>query len=67
MMAIEVAKNNRDIVIAAAMPSDLAFGLGRMWQAYADETGWKSHAFRAREEAENWVQNELQQELKFCP
>lgn len=64
-MAIDVSQFNKNIVISAALPSDLAFGLGRMWQAYADKTGWRSHAFRTRKEAEDWVQEQLQQELKF--
>ena len=64
-MAIDVSKYNKNIVIAGVTPSDLEFGLARMWQAYADETGWKSHVFRSRAEAEEWVKKELQQELKF--
>lgn len=64
-MAIEVSRINQNIVIAAAMPTDLIFGLGRMWQAYADETGWNSHAFHSRQEAETWICEQLNQDLNF--
>ena len=64
-MAIEVSKYNKNIIIVAVTPTDLEFGLARMWQAYADETGWESKVCRSREEAEDWVQKELRLELKF--
>ena len=64
-MAIEVSKVNKNITIAGAMPKDLVFGLGRMWQAYADETGWNSNMFHSRLEAENWVKEKLNEDLNF--
>jgi len=64
-MAIEVSKVNKNITVASAMPKDLVFGLGRMWQAYADETGWNSHMFHSRVEAENWVKEQLNEDLNF--
>ena len=64
-MAIAASKTNNDIVIAGVMPTDLEFGLGRMWQAYADETEWTSKAVRTRNEAETWIQEQLNQKLHF--
>ena len=64
-LAIDVSKLNKNIVIAGVMPTDLEFGLGRMWQAYADETEWVSKTIRTRDEAENWIQQTLKQKLHF--
>jgi len=64
-MAIEVSKCNKNIVITGVMPTDLEFGMGRMWQAYADETGWESFVRRTRDEAEKWIQSKVEMKLNF--
>lgn len=45
----------RRAVAAVVAPSDLMFGLARMWEAYADATGWTTRVFRDRRSAEDWL------------
>ena len=47
--------------VAIAAPQDLAFGLARMWEAYAQETGWRINVVRSRAEADSWIQKNLSQ------
>ncbi len=63
--ADEIARNaelNRGIAnlvpsarVAIIAPSAVVYGMARMWQAYMDDTGWKSRVFRLREEALLWL------------
>ena len=61
--AIEGAKradiasnNNHDIIMVVVVPSDLEYGMARMWQAYfGDDTGWKVSLFRNEEQAHQWL------------
>jgi len=64
-MAVNVSKINKDIVIVGIMPTDLEFGMGRMWQAYADETGWNSLVVRSRSEGEAWIEKQIGNKLQF--
>lgn len=45
----------RPLAVAIVAPSDLAFGIARMWEAFAEVTGWNTHVFRARAEADPWL------------
>ena len=47
---------NPNIKIAIIAPSDLVFGMCRVYEAYADETGFDIMVLRTRQEAENWIQ-----------
>ena len=40
---------------AVVAPTDHAFGMSRLWAAYADVTGWEIGVFRDRAEADNWL------------
>jgi|GEM_PF-1159907 hypothetical protein len=44
----KIIKHIKPILIA---PSDLQFGMLRMWQAYSDETNWESNIVRTYDEA----------------
>lgn len=46
---------------------DRAYGLSRMFQAYADDgvTGWITNVTRTRKEAENWLFTSLDRNLTF--
>ena len=50
---------NREILFVAAVPSDLVFGMGRLWQAYADDTDEWTKLVRTRAEADSWVAEHL--------
>lgn len=41
-LSIEAAKQNKFILVVADLPTDIEYGMGRMWQSYAEETGWLS-------------------------
>jgi hypothetical protein len=41
--------------VAIVAPSDLAFGIARMWEAFAEVTRWNTHVFRSRAEADPWL------------
>jgi hypothetical protein len=49
-IANQASETNHHIYGAAIMPTELQFGLARMWQAYADydKTGWKTIVTRTR-------------------
>jgi len=48
-------------VIAIAAPRDLGFGLARMWEVFAEETGWETMTFRSRADAESWVRQKVKE------
>ena len=55
-VSVAASMLNNKIIHVAIMPSDLLYGMARMWQAYIDETGWTSNIVRSREDAEQWLQ-----------
>ena len=44
-----------DAVVAIIAPSTLGYGLGRMWEALADDIGWVTKVFKTKNEATEWV------------
>ena len=46
---------NSDILFVAVVPTDLMFGLSRLWQVYADESDRQTKIVRSREEADIWL------------
>ena len=44
-----------NLVIAVVAPTDYIFGMARMWEVFAEQTGWIRRVFRSRPEAEAWV------------
>ena len=58
-LAQEQLNVSREVVPSAAVAvvatSDSTFGMVRMWEAFAEGTGWKTHVFRALGEAERWL------------
>lgn len=60
-IALHASRINRNILLVGVFPTDAGFGMGRMWQAYADdgETGWKTKVVRSFEEAKKWIQLNL--------
>jgi hypothetical protein len=43
------------VTVAIVAPTDVAFGMSRMWEVLAEKTGWETMVFRTRPEAEEWV------------
>ncbi len=50
---------NPKIVLALIVPSNLFYGLGRMWQVLLEEEHHRAGLFKTKEEAEIWVQMKL--------
>ena len=50
---------NSKVLLAFVLPTDVEFGMGRMWQAYADQAGVHSRVFRTRREADEWLKTKL--------
>ena len=42
--------------VAVVAPLDFGFGLFRMWEVFAEKTGWRILVFRSRALADPWVQ-----------
>lgn len=52
----KIAKIVGKIKVAILAPTDIAFGMARMWQAYVDQIGWETYVFRDRTTAEAWLE-----------
>jgi hypothetical protein len=48
------------LYVASVQPTDLGFGLGRMYGVFADGHNWITAHFRTRAEAERWLDKQLQ-------
>jgi hypothetical protein len=48
---------NLAIVIVASQP--LVFGMSRMWEALAHQTGWRIMVVQTRDEAVDWLRREV--------
>ena len=55
--AVKASELNNNIKFLSIMPTDLLYGMTRMWHAYTDETQWERNIVRTREEAEQWMKN----------
>jgi hypothetical protein len=53
---VNVSKLNPQLIVAVHSTADFIFGMARMWESFAAETGWKTQVFRSAEEANAWVQ-----------
>lgn len=54
-LGVAASRDMPNFVAAIYANSDAAFGLARMWEAYVQQTGWKTHVFRSRHEAVAWL------------
>lgn len=59
LFAEKVSDLNKDVAHISIVPSDLLYGMSRMWQAYADDTEWKMNIAKSREEAEIWLKDNI--------
>jgi hypothetical protein len=57
--ARDLLDRNSSLLFVVVAPSDLAFGLGRMWEAYSDVSGDNVHIFRERAKADHWLNEQL--------
>ena len=55
----KAAETNPNIIIAIVAPTDLQFGISRVWQVYVENSNFLTKVFRERENAENWLKEKL--------
>ncbi len=54
-MCADAANQGVDAIVAVVVPSDVAYGLSRMFEALATFTGWTIRTFRDLSEAVAWI------------
>jgi hypothetical protein len=59
--AVQLSHQNSAVVYLSVVPTDLLYGMSRMWQAFTDETHWERQIFRSEEEARAWISDNLSQ------
>jgi hypothetical protein len=62
---INVSKQNPQLVVAVYSSADFIFGMARMWESFAAETGWATQVFRSADEAKTWIQASINTPLTF--
>lgn len=60
-LALKFSKINPHLHLVIVMPTELKYGIARMWQGYAndDVTGWKTKVVKTRLEATKWIEENL--------
>ena len=53
------AKINPNIFMALISPTDVQFGMSRMWEAFIGETPFVTKVFRDRKSADEWIEEQL--------
>jgi hypothetical protein len=51
---------NPEMLLALIAPTDLQFGMSRMFEVFADESLFRTKVFRDRNTAEKWIRQELE-------
>jgi hypothetical protein len=54
-----VALQKNDILIALIAPTDLAYGMTRIYYAYAEASSLGIQIFRSREQADEWIHKKI--------
>ena len=54
---------NPGMLLALVSPKDYSFGMSRMFQAYSEETQFKTEVLRDIDSAEKWIKKELNNTL----
>lgn len=64
-MHVEVSKQNSQLVVAVLSSANFIFGMARMWESFAAETGWATQVFRSADEAKAWIRASVHKSLTF--
>ena len=60
VIAFEASKHLRGPGrMAVVAPTDLSYGLSRMFEVFREQKGVKTHSFRTEEDAVKWLKSEL--------
>ena len=60
-LSAKPADGTPQLTVAIVAPSDVLFGLSRMWEMLAEQTGLATRVVRTRAELITWLQEELAQ------
>ncbi len=52
---IETSRQGLKLIVAVVACTEVGYGLGRMWETFAEETGWPTTITRDMDEAEQWL------------
>ncbi len=52
---IATSRQGLKLIVAVIVNTDVGYGLGRMWEFFAEETGWPTKVTRNMDEAEQWL------------
>jgi hypothetical protein len=52
-----------ELVTAVIVPSDLVYGMTRMWEMLTERPGWSVQAFRSEAEADAWLREEVRRKF----
>lgn len=50
-------------LVAILAQRDVTYGMSRMWQTFAEATGWEIMVFRSREELDSWLRVRLKEKF----
>jgi hypothetical protein len=56
---VAIARRLPDVAIVLVASQPLVFGMSRMWEALAHQTGWRIMVVQTRDEALNWLRREV--------
>ena len=57
--AVKASELNKHIKYLSIMPTNILYGMARIWHAYSDETEWERNIVRTHDEAEQWLKNNV--------
>jgi len=64
----DILEPTPEVLMAIVAPTDVLFGLSRMWESRAEQAGFITRVTRTRAEATAWLEEELtQRQLPFLP
>ena len=61
---VEASKINPNLTLIYVTLTPLQFGVTRMWQAYAYETGWESKIFQDRDSADAFIEEKFESSIR---
>ena len=64
-LSINASKANQDVVVAIVAHKDLIYGLGRMYEVLAEETGWEIMISRSMDEAKAWIKKRVKEKHRI--
>ncbi len=56
----DAVKLNPELFVAMIAPSDLHFGMSRMYQSLMADLGFECEIFKDRKSADTWIENKLE-------